>query len=103
MNREEIIKRFDDKFDVGYYNWGQYFVWAVNNDPSPEEIKSFFLDEILPEVLRKLQFDSYDIQTIWEHYWGWDYSPSYIELKWVAESMNNRFIAKAIRKYNIKL
>ena len=42
MNREEIEKKFDERFFV--QNW---------NTPIEElvEIKSFFLDEILPEVL----------------------------------------------------
>ena len=53
-NREEIEKRFDERFwdlwKLDIYDWW-IAVWYVNNN---EQIKSFFLDEILPEVLRVL-------------------------------------------------
>ena len=89
MNRQEIEEEFDKRFIVWVWLWVK------------SQIKSYFFDKILPEVLRDLQFTSRDIQLVWEHYWDWDYSPTHRELDWVAQSMNYQFQKKAREEYNI--
>ena len=42
MNREEIEQRLDEKFD-----------WEID-EITRKKVKSFFLDEILPEVLKDI-------------------------------------------------
>ena len=56
MNRKEIEKEFDEKFPQS--EW-KIFSWLqFDRCPCPDKIKSFFFDEILPEVLRELLPDT---------------------------------------------
>ena len=96
MDRKEIEEIFDEKFKKSFL-----IFWTI--EAHKKEIKDFFFDTILPEVLRGVQFDGGDIQRVWDHYWGWDYSPSFRELNDVAFSMNLRLLWKAKQKYNITL
>ena len=91
MNRQEIENKIEEYFDWDFL------------DIRKRDIRNFLFDEILPEVLRDLQFTSRDIQLVWEHYWDWDYSPTHRELDLGAQSVNYQFQKKAREKYNITL
>ncbi len=54
MDKEDLEKMFDDKFSVETEWKTEYFFWAINNDPSPDEIKQFIFETIIPEVLKNI-------------------------------------------------
>lgn len=57
MDKQQLGKLFDERFNVEILNkhtWEQYFFWAINNEPSPEDIKSFFFDTVIPEVIKSI-------------------------------------------------
>lgn len=85
MNRQEIEKRFDEKerfwFLFSEYDW--------------EDIKSFFFDEILPEVLRDILDNK-----VWIPHTRDDILNSYIEGKRDFKEILEKTIKE---KYNITL
>lgn len=109
MNREEIEKEFDEKFwqlckkytkpmvDLhSYISWGDKTVYWYSDSYAEctQEVKDFFLDEILPEILRDLVWE--DIQ----------YDDRFSAYKWNIEGSNERrkkIIELAKEKYNITL
>lgn len=90
MNRQEIEKKFDEKFleDFGWWK-------CVSPIATMWEIKSFFFDEILPEVLRDLIWNKIEMEVDLVDYW-----------MWVAHGSNwkrKEIILQAKEKYNINL
>ena len=83
MNRQEIEKRFDRKFSYLDENTRT----TTNTFRLWKEIKSFFFDEILPEVLGSVLTYNWSIQ--WDEYDSW--------------SINEQIEKIAKEKYNINL
>jgi hypothetical protein len=52
MNREELEKMFDEKFNVNS-NSKIYDHYNFDN-PKPHQIKDFIIEEIIPEVLKSI-------------------------------------------------
>ena len=64
MNREELEKMFDDKFPL---ERSQIWDWKVfQRTPSPEAVKQFIFETIIPEVLKSVtdKCSSYDLDYI---------------------------------------
>ena len=88
MNREEIEKEFDERFwdlwKIDVFHWW-IPVWYINKN---DDIISFFLDEILPEVLKDIM--PIEFQTTNKAY-----------NKWVKDTITQ--IKTLAKKYNINL
>lgn len=95
-NREEIEKRFDERFwdlwKLDIYEWW-IAVWYVNNN---EQVKSFFLDEIILEVLRDIKDKLMENQR-------WQFESDSWEYAFFLKDLKKSFIRIAKEKYNLNI
>jgi hypothetical protein len=71
MNREELEKMFDDKFPL---ERSQIWDWKVfQRTPSPEAVKQFIFETIIPEVLKSVMLEKREennhIDLAYNNYW----------------------------------